>query len=217
MPTHRCDLTGKADGDLLRAEGFPCRPLDRILRPPLLYFPFQPRFGQLEKTLWLLPGLASFFPPGGMRPRKAAITMLPSAQLWSKQRRRSLRDGSVFLGSESRSASATLCVQATLVRIPRQDIGSVVYQSRHVRLAENCCSISDSAAFLSVEVCDKGVRLYSLGLPTKVDLHVCGVTLTDKCAGTDASRRGLNTALPLASCDLALLRPSSVISFPQWD
>src|SRR5580698_9827747 len=96
MPPRRCASTGIADGVPLRAEGFPCRPLFRVLRPPFLCFPLQPRFGRLEKTVGLFPGPAPSFPPGRIRPRKAAITTRPSPQLLSSQRRASLRDGLYF-------------------------------------------------------------------------------------------------------------------------
>ncbi len=121
---------GKADGVPLRAEGFPCRPLVRVLRPPFLCSPSQPRFGWLEKTVGLLPGPAPSFPPGRMRPRKAAKTTRPSPQLLSSQRRASLRDGLYFPGfRDPLSFRGSLSCKVPRMRISRQDIGSAVYQS----------------------------------------------------------------------------------------
>jgi len=44
-----------------------------------------------------------------------------------------LRDGSIFLDSESRSASAALFVQGIAMRISWQDMESAVYQRGHAR------------------------------------------------------------------------------------
>src|ERR1700733_13911690 len=96
MSLRRRGSAGKADGVPLRAEGFPCRPLVRVLRPPFLCFPSQPRFGWLEKTVGVLPGPAPSLLPGRMRPRKPAMTTRPSPQLLSSLRRASLRDELYF-------------------------------------------------------------------------------------------------------------------------
>src|SRR5271163_3907963 len=96
MSPRRFESAGRADGVPLRAEGFPCRPLVRVLRPPFLCFPSQSRFGRSEKPVGVLPGPAPSVPPGRMRPRKLAMTTRPSPQLLSSLRGASLRDELYF-------------------------------------------------------------------------------------------------------------------------
>ena len=99
--------------------------------------------------------------------------------------------GSNSLDSESRSASAVLFVQGISMRISRQDMGSTVYQRGHAGLSaqarrarQHCGFLRDRAAIPT-----ERRKTSPLGLPTKVDLHVCAITLRSRGAA-DSNVRG---------------------------
>jgi len=140
----------------------------------------------------LLPGPAPSFPPGRMRPRKAVMTTRPSPQLLSSQRRASLRDGLYFPGFRGPlSFRGSLCARYL----------GADFAARHGK----CCLLAGSSPIQPESTVEPGVlQLFFAGrsakgpqgcsltgLPTKVDLHVHGITSRSKIE--DLKRRKVRT------------------------
>src|SRR5580692_4420048 len=197
MSPRRSGSAGKADGVPLRAEGFPCRPLVRVLRPPFLCFPFQPRFGWLEKPVGVLPGPALYFSPGRMRPRKLAMTTRPSPQLLSSLRGASLRDELYF----SWIPSAAQLPRLSLCKVSRRRFRHKTWEvlSTTGVMPDSPAKPSrpaPAAAFRAPTSAPQPPTPFPTGLPTKVDLHVHEITPTRRTTTRTRAQNPRPTTFP---------------------